>query len=160
MEWFLSWFGHWICWITLFTLFIGLVALMKWIWHLDSRSSLKSIRESFAFNRAKLESLFFTTASASGKPRGLRWKECQWNDLIEWVRDRVTGQLMAFVGVTISFEAIEGGDMEGIEAVGNLRNATAVFYYDGEWRTAGRVIFNLNPSEAVEHFKSGYERVE
>ena len=68
---------------------------------------------------------------------------------------------MALVGVTISFEAIEGGDMEGLEAVGNLRNASAVFFYqDGQWQTGGRVIFNLNPDEAVEHFKQGYERID
>lgn len=160
MEWLQSWFGSWLCWSTTFTTLVAFIYLMmKWITHYDKRLSRRSIRESFAFNRTRLESLFFTTASASGKPRGLRWKECQWNELIEWVRDKMTGQMMAFVGVTISFEAIEGGDMEGVEAVGNLRNATAVFYYDNEWRTAGRVIFNLNPSEAVEHFKSGYERL-
>ena len=102
---------------------------------------------------------FFDVAAASGKPRGLRWKECQWNELVEWVREKVNGRLHALVGVTISFEAIEGGDMEGIEAVGNLRNATAVFFFDGEWQTAGRVVFNLNPDEAVVHFKDGYERV-
>jgi hypothetical protein len=64
------------------------------------------------------------------------------------------------VGVTISFEAIEGGDMEGVAAVGNLRNASAVFAYSGErWTTAGRAVFNLNPAEAVEHFKANYERI-
>ncbi len=103
--------------------------------------------------------MFFDVAAVSGKPRGLRWKECQWNDLIEWVREKSNGRLHALVGVTISFEAIEGGDMEGVEAVGNLRNATAVFFFDGEWRTAGRTVFNLNPDEAVIHFKDGYERV-
>ena len=68
--------------------------------------------------------------------------------------------LLTLVGVTISFEAIEGGDMEGVEAVGNLRNASAVFFFQGgQWQTNGRVIFNLNPNEAIEHFKSGYERI-
>jgi hypothetical protein len=108
----------------------------------------------------RLQKLFLDTAAASGKPRGLRWKECQFNDMIEWLRDKATDRLHALVGVTISFEAIEGGDMEGVEAVGNLRNATAVFFFkNGEWQTAGRVVFNLNPDEAVVHFKDSYERV-
>lgn len=116
-------------------------------------------RLAFASRRTQLQTAFFQAAAASGKPRGLRWKECQWNDLIEWVREKQSGQLLALVGVTISFEAIEGGEMDGVEAVGNLRNATAVFFFDGEWQTAGRVIFNLNPGEAIEHFKGAYERV-
>ena len=79
---------------------------------------------------------------------------------IEWVRAKQTGQWLALVGVTISFEAIEGGDMEGVEAVGNLRNASAVFYFQDErWQTAGRAIFNLNPDEALRHFSGGYERL-
>ena len=108
-----------------------------------------------------MQATFFAAASASGKPRGLRWKDCQWSDQIEWIREKATGQLLALVGVTISFEAIEGGDMEGIEAVGNLRDATAVFFFDGAaWRTVGRVVFNLGPKEALLHFQTGYERVE
>lgn len=114
----------------------------------------------FEKRRPSLQAAFFQAASQSGKPRGLRWTDCQWSDAIEWVRDRRTGQLLALVGVAISFAAIEGGDMEGVEAVSNLRNASAVFFFhDGDWHTAGHVIFNLNPDEAVEHFKGGYERV-
>jgi hypothetical protein len=115
-------------------------------------------RARFEQRRDHLQSAFFQAASTSGKPRGLRWKECQWQEQIELVRDKQTGQLHALVGVTISFEAIEGGDMEGVEAVGNLRDASAVFYFDGEWKTGGRVIFNLTPADAVEHFKGNYER--
>ena len=65
------------------------------------------------------------------------------------------------LGVTVAFEVIEGGDMEGVEAVGNLRNASAVFFYqDGKWQTGGRVLFNLNPDEVVERFSMGYERID
>ena len=42
----------------------------------------------------------------------------------------------------------------------HLRNATAVFFlHEGEWRTAGRAVFNLNPDEAAAHFGQQYERV-
>jgi len=59
---------------------------------------------------------------------------------------------VALVPVTIQFEAIAGSDMEGLPAVGNLRNASAVFFFDrSKWQTAGRAVFNLNPDEALEH---------
>jgi hypothetical protein len=68
--------------------------------------------------------------------------------------------LTALAGVTIQFEAIEGSDMEGLPAVGNLRNASAVFFYQGQhWRTIGKAVFNLNPDEAITHFQQQYERV-
>ena len=69
-------------------------------------------------------------------------------------RQRETGELCALVGVTISFEAIVGGGMEEVEAVGNLRSATAVFrVVDGRWQTDGRAIFNLNPIEAIAYYQ-------
>jgi hypothetical protein len=141
----------------------AIVALLLFFWGVGrvSQGRKKRAREVFHLQREKLQEEFFDAAAISGKPRGLRWKACQWSDMIEWVRDRKTGQIHAFVGVTISFEAIAGGDMEGVAAVGNLRNASAVFdYWNGQWSTQGRAIFNLNPDEAVEHFKAGYERIE
>lgn len=148
-----------LCWIVPLLALAGLMVLFWFIGRGRSNPvSADHARQLFQQQRSSLQSLFFKTAASSGKPRGLRWKECQWNDLIAWVREKKTGQLLALAGVTISFEAIEGGDMEDVEAVGNLRNASAVFFFqDWQWQTAGRVIFNLNPDEAVEHFKSEYE---
>ena len=104
---------------------------------------------------------FLAAANQTGKPRGLRWVDCEFGDGYELARDRATGQLIALVPVTVSFEAIEGGSMEGVEAVGKLRNATAVFTFArGHWTTAGKAVFNLNPDETLVHFKSQYERVE
>ena len=58
-------------------------------------------------------------------------------------------------------EAIEGGGMEDVEAVGNLRAATVVFRLDGpEWRADGRALFNLNPAEAIAHFHRELETIE
>lgn len=122
---------------------------------------LERARELFKLQRERLEAHFFKAASSSGKPRGLRWKECQWEDTVEFVRERKTGQIAALAGVTISFEAIEGGDMEGVAAVGNLRNASAVFFFQGgHWLTVGKAVFNLNPNEVVERFAEQYERVD
>jgi hypothetical protein len=116
-------------------------------------------RELFQLQRERLQEQFVRAAAASGKPRGLRWKECQWDGAAEFARDRQSGQLAALVPVSIQFEAIEGGDMEDVEAVHDLKNASAVFYFHrGQWHTVGKAVFNKNPDEAIRHFKN-YERV-
>jgi len=67
---------------------------------------------------------------------------------------------MAFVGLTVSFEAVEGGGMEDVPAVGNLRAATALFRHDGRaWQTDGRVLFNLEPAEAVAYYERELETI-
>jgi len=118
-------------------------------------------RELFKLQRERLEAKFLSAAAATGKPRGLRWKDCQWEREAEFVRERRTGQIAALVAVTIQFEAVEGSDMEGLPAVSNLRNASAVFFFHrGHWDTVGKVVFNMNPNEAVAHFRNQYERIE
>ena len=121
---------------------------------------LPAARGAFAAQRAELEAAFFAAAAASGKPRGLRWKACDWEPGAEFAREIATGNLVALVGVTIQFEAVAGGDMEGLPVVGNLRNASAVFFFhDGRWRTTGKAVFNLNPDEVLAHFRYQYERL-
>jgi len=97
---------------------------------------------------------FLAAAAASGKPRGLRWKTCHLHDKLLFACDRTTEELHALVGVTVSFEAIQGGDMEDVEAVGNLRYATAIFTFrQGRWTTDGRVAFNLEPAQTLERYR-------
>jgi hypothetical protein len=134
---------------------------MRWLrWLLGDPQDAGRAREIFARQRPDLERQFFAAASASGKPRGLRWKAVEWGPAVEFARERGTGQLAALAGVTIQFEAVEGGDMEGLPAVGNLRNASAVFFYHrGAWHTTGKAVFNLNPDEALAHFGKLYERL-
>src|SRR5262245_7949832 len=123
-------------------------------------ASMPAAAAAFEGQRPELEAAFFEAAAASGKPRGLRWKACDWEPGAEFAREIATGHLVALVGVTIQFEAVEGGDMEGLPAVGNLRNASAVFFYHGgRWRTAGKAVFNLNPDEVLAHFRNQYERL-
>jgi hypothetical protein len=118
-------------------------------------------RESFALQRERLHGLFMQAASATGKPRGLRWVQCDFEPELTLARERSTKQLVGLVPVTIRFEAVEGGDMEGIAAVGNLRNATAVFAFSsGQWQTNGKAVFNLNPPEVLHHFQKDYESVQ
>jgi hypothetical protein len=116
--------------------------------------ALQSARQLFHLRREMLEARFLTLASQSGKPRGLTWADCDFEDEVSFARDRQSRQLRALVGVTIRFEAIEGGDMEGNPNVDKLRAATAVFLFEnGQWMTEGRAIFNLNPEEAIRHFQ-------
>jgi hypothetical protein len=119
---------------------------------------LARARESFRLQRPGLETKFLEAAQATGKPRGLKWQECKFDPSVDFVRDRQTGDIVALVATSISFEAIPGGDMEDNPNVGLLRNASAVFYFHkGHWNTVGKAVFNMNPDEAIEHFKNQYE---
>ncbi len=104
---------------------------------------------------------FLPRPAASGKPRGLRWADCEFENEVTYARDRQSGTLSAFVAVSIKFEAIAGGGMEEVEAVDNAKYATAVFYFDPKhrWMTEGRAIFNLNPDEAVRRFEDTLEPI-
>jgi hypothetical protein len=142
---------------------LGLIALLI-LWRalraFGGAVQVERAREMFRLQRPQLELAFLEAAAVSGKPRGLRWKECQFDEKVEFVRERASRQIAALVGATISFEAVEGSDMEGLPAVGNLRNASAVFFFHGgQWSTVGKAVFNMNPDEAVNHFQNQYERV-
>ncbi len=151
----LMWF-----WLPLLILVSIAAGVLLIVWFRPPTVSDAAALDLFRKQRDSLEAQFFQLAANSDKPRGLCWTRCEWGSSIALARDKKTGQLLALVGVTISFEAIEGGDMEGLAAVGNLRNASAVFFFDGLcWSTAGRVVFNLNPDEAIRHFAGQYEPV-
>lgn len=114
----------------------------------------------FKHRRETLEAKFFDLAASIGKPRGLRWSRCDWKEPVRFVRDRGTGLLTALVSVEIHFEAIEGGDMEEVAAVTDVRDASAVFHYEnGRWGTGGKALFNMNPETAVEKLEHQFEAV-
>ena len=149
-------------WLLAGVLLIGILLLLlrrplrSW----GKEIQVERARESFLLQRERLEAKFVTAAAATGKPRGLRWKDCAFERDVELARERQTGQLVALVPITVQFEAIEGSDMEGLPAVANLRNASAVFFFQrGQWLTVGKAVFNLNPVEVIQHFKNRYERV-
>jgi len=148
------------------TIVLGVVAALVagWLWR-RWRAAQKSAQQQLAILqfselRDYLQSQFLAAADATGKPRGLRWKNCELHDTQLFATDRTNGELYALTGVTVSFEAIPGGDMEDVEAVSNLRSATAIFTHrNNHWTTEGRVVFNLEPSQALEHYKDTLEGV-
>jgi hypothetical protein len=148
--------SHW--WWAVAAVGMAVVATTALLWRRIrarlQRAEYQRFRSAFHLQRERLEAKFFELAGASGKPRGLRWTDCSFDDDVTYARHRQTGELCAFVATTIAFEAIEGGGMEDVEAVGNLRAATAVFRLDrGRWETDGRAIFNLNPAEAILYYQ-------
>jgi hypothetical protein len=127
---------------------------------MQSNEAKKAV-ELFRVQREQLEAKFFDLASRLGKPRGLRWLECDWQDRVEFGRDIQNGMLTAFVAVNLSFEAIEGGDMEDVEAVGLMRDAAALFHFQaGAWGTGGRALFNMNPQDALMRLQDQYSPLE
>ncbi len=122
------------------------------------RRQIRHAVRSFRLRREMLEARFLDLARALGKPRGLRWLDCDWFDSTTFARDKSSGLITAFVGINIRFEAVEGGDMEDVAAVGTVRDAVAMFHYQGgQWGTGGRALFNLNPEDAVSRLVSQYE---
>lgn len=104
----------------------------------------------FCERRVRLEQDYFELCSAAGKPRGLRWDRCDWLQEAVLLRERGTGHWWLLRGVNLSFQAIAGGDMEDVAAVGLLRDACAVYVYgpDG-WRPSGRTLFNMDTVRAA-----------
>lgn len=140
---------------------IAAIAILIKVFASFRARTLQSARKEFFLRREWLEAEFLKLAGVRGIPRGLRWVDCDFDNEVQFAKDRTSGQLRALVAATIRFEAIEGGDMEDVEAVANLRAATAVFYLEsGKWTTNGRALFNLNPTEAIEHYRHELEMVD
>ena len=136
--------------------------LRRWLSRLLRRGvCVKTARAEFHTQRESLQEAFFEQAAASGLPRGLRWKNCEWGERVEFLRERASGQLLALVEVVIHFEAIPDSDMDGWPAVELPRAASAVFVHvGGVWQTTGKTLFNLPPDEALERLAGQYDRGE
>ena len=146
--------------LILVTLLVVAAALAVAWWHGRSRREERRAIQEFRAQRERLEAKFFDLAALSGKPRGLRWVNCDWQRDVTFARDAKSSLMTAFVGVEIQFEAIEGGDMEDVEAVGTIRDASAVFHYQsGRWGTGGKALFNMNPQEAIQRLTEQFRPV-
>jgi len=121
---------------------------------------LAEARRDFHRQRERLEAKFVQLAAGRAKPDGPQWADCEFDDDVAYARSRSTGELSAFVAVSIEMEDIEDRSPDTPGAVGNLRAATAVFRFDGDhWETDGRAIFNLTPTEAIHFYQRDLEMV-
>src|SRR5439155_24036621 len=101
----------------------------------------------------RFEQMLMTAAAETGKPRGLRWVGCEITGNAVLARDAASRGIVALVPVVVRFEPVEGSDMEDVPAAREPRPATAVFTFaKGGWHTAGRVVFNHTPEQAVAAF--------
>jgi hypothetical protein len=139
---------------------VGLLLAWRPLRRLGGAIQIERGRELFLLQRERLQPLFLPAAAATGKPRGLRWKECVFGEEVAFARDRHSRQLLALVAVAIQFEAVEGSDMEDNPNVAYQRHGSAVFFFQGgHWLTSGKAVFNMSPIEALQHFQSQYEQV-
>ncbi len=118
-------------------------------------------RKCFHVQRERLEAKFVQLASANAKPDSPRWVDCDFEDDVAYVRDRSTGELSAFVGVTVAMNEFDGPLTGFGDLVGNLRAGTAVFRFDrNHWETDGKAILNLSPAEAIRYYQDLLEMVD
>jgi len=125
------------------------------------RARFAEARRDFHLQREHLEAKFVVLGMGETRPSGLRWFDCDFDDDVAYARSRSTGELSAFVAVTIALD--EDDDEAPLDPSGdpdNLRCATAVFRFDGRhWETDGQAIFNLSPTEAIHLYQRDLEMV-
>ena len=108
---------------------------------------IRSAQDEFHKKRTYFQSVFFETMAVSGKPRGLRWMECQWDESVRYLPISRGHPLTAVIGVCIRFESEVDGAMEDVPAVNQEKYGCALFHFlDRKWHT-GRVLFNLSPNQ-------------
>ena len=139
---------------------LALFLVAWWMYRLGREVQSERARESFRLQKERLEGEVLKAASASGKPRGLRWVSCRFSEGFTLVRDRATRRLAALIPVTVVFDPVPGGDMEGVEAATQPRQATAVLHFrHGEWVSDGRTLFNVTPSDALRLHQREFDSV-
>lgn len=133
----------------------------RWLWHLARAVMVERARELFRLQHERYEEQLVAAAAETGKPRGLRWVGCRIIGDAVLARELGTRRIFAFVPVVIMFEPVEGSDMEENPAATEPRPASAVFTFSrGEWITEGRIVFNLDPHQALGRFGPKFQRTE
>jgi len=141
---------------------IALVAIVwRPLWASVRESRFARARKSFHIQRERLEIKFLQLAAAKAKPNSPHWTDCEFDDDVAYVRNRSTGELSAFVAVTLACQ--DGNDLiSGVgDLIGNLQAGTAIFRFDQDhWETDGQAILNLSPAEAIRFYQSDLEMVD
>lgn len=116
-------------------------------------------RKEFHRQREWLEVRFISPGSPA-RPEDTRWSNCEFDDAVCYVRHRTTGELSAFVAVTVALEGISQMATSTTDLMSNLQAGTAVFRFEKDrWVTDGRVILNLSPNEAIREYQNDWEMV-
>jgi hypothetical protein len=143
---------------------LAVLAIAALLWRPLSMAAregrLAQARRDFHKQRERLEAKLVRLASAHAKPDAPRWADCDFDDSVAYVRHRGTGELSAFVGVTVAMERIGHSPASASDLISNLRAGTAVFRFEKDhWETDGRVMLNLSPSEAIRFYQNDLEIV-
>jgi hypothetical protein len=151
----------WWCWPLIAGLALLVAALLAW-WptRIASRDArFARARKDFHTQRERLEAKFIRLATARATPDALRWENCDFDDEIAYVRSRNTGELSAFVAVTVGAGEFSSAS-SGVSSLSGIRMGTAVFRFDRDhWETDGRAILNLKPEEAIRLYQDDLEIV-
>ena len=140
----------------------GIVIILWQPVRLAARESrLNQAKRNFHRQRERLEAKFIQLASTQAKADSPRWADCEFDDAVAYVRNRATGELSAFVAVTVALQGVHDAMAASTaDLIGNLRAGTAVFRLDHDhWVTDGRAILNLSPSEAIRFYQDDIEVV-
>jgi len=114
------------------------------------RRAFSRARHDFHLQRERLEAKFVQLASMDDQRGDDAWEHCFFADDVAYVRSRVSGDLAAFVAVTVGIDAYDPATTGAGNLPMNRRAGTAVFRWGGaRWETDGRLMFNLSPFEAI-----------
>ncbi len=140
---------------------LPIVAYLLHPWRKSARAArLVQAQQRFHAQRERLEAKFVRLAAAHGKSDAPGWLDCTFADDVAYVRNRTTGELSAFVAMTVAAEQFDSATHGSADAVGNLQAGTAVFRFDRDhWETDGRAILNLSPDEAIRYYHADWEIV-
>ena len=98
----------------------------------------------FRANRAELLVVWFRTAVAAGKPKGLIWVAC------EPLGEPLFGPGWAVLPVLVHFEPTPDGGLADVPQAKEPRPVVAVFTRTRRrWTTAGRAVFNLTAEQVA-----------
>lgn len=141
-------------------LVVALICLRRPIRTASREVQFNRARKYFHTQRERLEAKFVHLAASRAKDDSPRLTDCNFADDVSYVRNRATGELSAFVAVSVATEDPKSSALNTGDAVGNLQLGTAVFRFDRDhWETEGRTILNLSPSEAIRFFVNDLEKV-
>lgn len=120
------------------------------------RPFLADARHLFHLNREWLEFRFVRLAAEHSQREEIIWFDADFDNDVLYVRNRMTGQLSAFVAFSVRLENFEGDDAPPVRQTG-----TAVFRFARDrWDTFGVALMNFTPAQTVLFYQASLELLE